>query len=85
MLDQGRVLPTVELGTVSPDAELGRVSSTVELGRVHREEEESLVEGSSSGDFEGDTFLAKVIQIKGRSCSVGNFAAKLVQLKWVGR
>ena len=42
MLDQGRVLPTVELGTVSP---------TIELGRVHREEEESLVEGSSSGDL----------------------------------
>ena len=69
MLDQGRVLPTVELGTVSPP---------IELGRVHREEEESLVEGSSSGGLEGDTFLAKVIQIKGRSCSVGNFAAKLV-------
>lgn len=89
MLDQGRVLPTVELGTVSPNVELGRVSPTVdlggvsptvELGRVHREEEESIVEGSLSGDFEGDTFLAKVIQIKGRSCSVGNFAAKLVQL-----
>jgi len=81
MLDQGRVLPTLELGTVSPNVvELGTVSPTIELGRVHREEEESFVEGSSSGDLEGDTFLAKVIQIKGRSCSVGNFAAKLVQL-----
>lgn len=38
------------------------------------------MEGRSSGDLEEDTFLAKVIQIKRRSCSVGNFAANLVQL-----
>lgn len=36
MLDQGRVLPTVELGTVSPNVELGRVSPTVELGGYHQ-------------------------------------------------